>query len=175
MDLGVFNTPIRTFTLILHYFTDYTNDVVIRLFYLYAKIYDKIVAENTSYIFKINFFFQFVNCSYRGYSLCSDIFRTRKQRSRMNMTISTKPGDKSEKQHAENTDSISDEPNLKGDWFNFCLLILLYTMQGVPLGFTQVIPIILQSNKEYASYKDQVSRGTNTSSHRAVTYLWPCG
>lgn len=93
------------------------------------------------------------------------------------MTLSAKPGDKSEKRlHPVETGSVSDEPNLRGDWFNFFLLILLYTMQGVPLGFTQVIPIILQSNKEYASYKDQVSRAgrrvrnVSASSYRAVAW-----
>lgn len=49
-----------------------------------------------------------------------------------------------------------DKPNLKGDWMNFFLLLLLYTMQGLPLGLSSAIPILLQSNKN-VSYKDQVN------------------
>ncbi|XP_060877595.1 acetyl-coenzyme A transporter 1-like isoform X2 [Metopolophium dirhodum] len=46
------------------------------------------------------------------------------------------------------------KPNLKGDWLNFFLLLLLYTMQGIPFGLALVMPIILQSKKN-VSYKDQ--------------------
>lgn len=51
--------------------------------------------------------------------------------------------------------SVSTETNLKGDWLNFFLLLLLYTLQGFPLGLTSAIPILLQS-KEDMSYQDQV-------------------
>lgn len=47
-------------------------------------------------------------------------------------------------------------PNLKGDWMNFYLLILLYTMQGMSYGLTWAFPIIFQSRKD-VTYKDQVS------------------
>jgi len=50
----------------------------------------------------------------------------------------------------------AEKPNLKGDWLNFFLLLLLYTMQGIPFGLTLAMPIILQSNKN-VSYKDQVN------------------
>jgi len=50
----------------------------------------------------------------------------------------------------------AEKPNLKGDWLNFFLLLLLYTMQGVPFGLALVMPIILQSKKN-VSYKDQVN------------------
>lgn len=52
-------------------------------------------------------------------------------------------------------DSNSSKPNLKGDWSNFFLLLLLYTMQGFPLGLTSSIPILLQSQNDI-SYQDQV-------------------
>jgi len=52
--------------------------------------------------------------------------------------------------------NLDEKPNLKGDWLNFFLLLLLYTMQGIPLGLTLAMPIILQSNKN-VSYKDQVN------------------
>ncbi|XP_001944982.1 acetyl-coenzyme A transporter 1 [Acyrthosiphon pisum] len=51
-------------------------------------------------------------------------------------------------------DSNSSQPNLKGDWLNFFLLLLLYTMQGFPLGLTSAIPILLQSQND-VSYQDQ--------------------
>ncbi|XP_022165986.1 acetyl-coenzyme A transporter 1-like [Myzus persicae] len=50
--------------------------------------------------------------------------------------------------------NLDEKPNLKGDWLNFFLLLLLYTMQGIPFGLTLAMPIILQSNKN-VSYKDQ--------------------
>ncbi|KAL4097897.1 hypothetical protein QTP88_022597 [Uroleucon formosanum] len=48
----------------------------------------------------------------------------------------------------------AEKPNLKGDWLNFFLLLLLYTMQGIPFGLALIMPIILQSKKN-VSYKDQ--------------------
>lgn len=50
-----------------------------------------------------------------------------------------------------------DKPNLRGDWLNFFLLLLLYTMQGMPLGLIRAIPIILQSKKN-VTYENQVIR-----------------
>ncbi|KAE9540687.1 hypothetical protein AGLY_003932 [Aphis glycines] len=44
--------------------------------------------------------------------------------------------------------------NLKGDWINFFLLLLLYTMQGLPLGIAGSMSILLQSKKN-VTYKDQ--------------------
>lgn len=68
-----------------------------------------------------------------------------------------KHGDELQKPAEATDDSNSnDKPNLKGDWLNFFLLMLLYTMQGIPLGIASAMPIILQSNKN-VSYKDQVN------------------
>jgi len=50
----------------------------------------------------------------------------------------------------------AEKPNLKGDWLNFFLLLLLYTMQGIPFGLALAMPIILQSKKD-VTYKDQVN------------------
>lgn len=47
-------------------------------------------------------------------------------------------------------------PNLNGDWSNFFLLVLMYTMQGALLGLTISFPIIFQSNK-LVTYEDQVN------------------
>ncbi|XP_015377303.1 PREDICTED: acetyl-coenzyme A transporter 1-like [Diuraphis noxia] len=50
--------------------------------------------------------------------------------------------------------SLPAKSNLKGDWLNFFLLILLYTIQGLPLGLAIALPIIFQSKKN-VSYKEQ--------------------
>jgi len=52
--------------------------------------------------------------------------------------------------------NYAEKPNLKGDWLNFFLLLLMYTMQGVAFGLALVMPIILQGKKN-VSYKDQVN------------------
>lgn len=52
--------------------------------------------------------------------------------------------------------SLPDKSNLKGDWLNFFLLILLYTIQGLPLGLAIALPIIFQS-KKMVTYKEQVN------------------
>lgn len=51
---------------------------------------------------------------------------------------------------------MSDVPNLNGDWLNFYLLILLYIIQGFPVGLSGAFPIILQS-KKLVTYEEQVS------------------
>lgn len=45
--------------------------------------------------------------------------------------------------------------NLKGDEKNIVLLFFLYTLQGIPLGLSAAIPMILQNHG--VSYKQQVS------------------
>lgn len=48
------------------------------------------------------------------------------------------------------------KPNLKGDWLNFFLLMLLYIMQGFPFGLSTGLPLIFQS-KKLVTYEEQVS------------------
>jgi len=50
----------------------------------------------------------------------------------------------------------ADVPNLKGDWHNIFVLILLYIIQGIGTSVYIGVPIILQGNKN-VTYKDQVS------------------
>jgi len=57
---------------------------------------------------------------------------------------------------ADDDSNSAEKPSLKGDWLNFFLLLLLYTMQGIPFGLTLAMPIIFQNNKN-VSYKDQVN------------------
>lgn len=53
-------------------------------------------------------------------------------------------------------ESMLVKPNLKGDWPNIFVLLLLYMMQGIPFGIIAVIPILLQS-KQNVTYKEQVN------------------
>ncbi|VVC28212.1 Major facilitator superfamily domain,Acetyl-coenzyme A transporter 1 [Cinara cedri] len=46
------------------------------------------------------------------------------------------------------------KPNLKGDWLNVFILVLLYTIQYLPHGFVISLPIIFQSKKNI-TYKEQ--------------------
>lgn len=52
------------------------------------------------------------------------------------------------------------ESNIKIDKYNICTLFVLYTLQGIPLGFSLAIPIIMQSIHS-SSFKDQVSKLLN--------------
>lgn len=56
----------------------------------------------------------------------------------------------------ENGDHIEHHgrSNLKGDRGNIALLFFLYTLQGIPLGLSAAIPMILQNRG--VSYKQQV-------------------
>lgn len=61
----------------------------------------------------------------------------------------------------QNASTLRDSPeltkaNLKGDWTNILLLLLLYTMQSLPLGITSVMPFILK-NKKNVSYQELVN------------------
>lgn len=69
-------------------------------------------------------------------------------------------GNETEKSPDVLYDTTSTKPNFKGDRMNYLLLLLLYTMQGFPLGLTSAIPILLQSMKD-VSYQDQVNFQTN--------------
>jgi len=71
------------------------------------------------------------------------------------MLMTPKHEDEPERTESTN-ESVLIKPNLKGDWLNFFMLLLLYTMQGLPLGLSSAIPILLQSKKG-TSYQDQVN------------------
>lgn len=45
-------------------------------------------------------------------------------------------------------------PCTMGDRLNITILLFLYTLQGVPLGLTAAIPIIMQ--KKHITYREQV-------------------
>ncbi|CAH1724862.1 acetyl-coenzyme A transporter 1-like isoform X2 [Aphis gossypii] len=52
--------------------------------------------------------------------------------------------------------STLEKPNLNGDRLNFYLLIILYIIQGIPVGLSGALPIILQSRK-MVTYEDQAA------------------
>lgn len=56
-------------------------------------------------------------------------------------------------QRLENDDH--EKANLSGDYGNVAILFLLYLLQGIPLGITYSIPILLQ--KLGVSYKEQAA------------------
>lgn len=49
-----------------------------------------------------------------------------------------------------------EKPNIDGDRLNLCLLLILYVIQGFPIGFALATSNILQSKKS-VTYEDQVS------------------
>ncbi|CAH1724859.1 unnamed protein product [Aphis gossypii] len=53
-----------------------------------------------------------------------------------------------------NKSTVTNTPNLKGDWLNFYLLLFLYILQGFPIGLSSTFPIILQSRK-MVTYEEQ--------------------
>lgn len=54
---------------------------------------------------------------------------------------------------AKRTDTPEEKANLEGDYNNVALLLLLYVLQGIPLGMAASIPMILQNKK--VNYKQQ--------------------
>lgn len=56
----------------------------------------------------------------------------------------------------EKDDTPPEQTNVKGDKRNIFLLFVLYTLQGVPLGLSLSIPIIMQ-NMHKSSFIDQVN------------------
>lgn len=54
------------------------------------------------------------------------------------------------------TDQAPAGTDLTGDWGNVLLLLLLYMMQGLPLGISTAVPVLLKSNTD-VSYRELVS------------------
>lgn len=55
-----------------------------------------------------------------------------------------------EKNNGKSKDTLS---NLKGDYGNIAFLLLLYILQGIPIGLSSAVPLLLQNRK--VSYSDQ--------------------
>ncbi|XP_055379305.1 acetyl-coenzyme A transporter 1 [Condylostylus longicornis] len=61
--------------------------------------------------------------------------------------------DSKEKLLPYSDEKLENHPNLQGDILNIVLLLLLYLLQGIPLGLTSAIPMLLQNRG--ANYKQQ--------------------
>ncbi|CAK8992615.1 unnamed protein product, partial [Durusdinium trenchii] len=48
--------------------------------------------------------------------------------------------------------SENEVADLTGEYLNICLLLVLYTLQGIPMGISGVLPLILKEKK--VSYND---------------------
>jgi hypothetical protein len=49
--------------------------------------------------------------------------------------------------NSSNSSNSSDEgPDLTGDYGNVALLLLLYTLQGIPMGLTAAVSLVLSAN-----------------------------
>lgn len=64
-----------------------------------------------------------------------------------------------EKEVTEDVDTTDDHPSLRDDKWNVALLLFLYLLQGIPLGLSAAVPIILQDR--HISYEDQVRQFYN--------------
>lgn len=60
------------------------------------------------------------------------------------------------KQNKHKSHSSKAKPSTVGDRLNIAILLFLYTLQGVPLGLSAAIPIIMQ--KKHITYKEQVRK-----------------
>lgn len=73
------------------------------------------------------------------------------------MSISNLGKENPENRGAIRSKTTSEKPNLNdGDWLNFYLLIMLYTIQGFPIGLSFALSTILQE-KKMITYSEQVS------------------
>ena len=69
----------------------------------------------------------------------------------------------------EEANPEEEEPDMKGDRWNFLLLVCMYVLQYVPRGLITAIPLILQNRK--ATYANQVR--FLLSRHLVVTHTGP--
>lgn len=54
---------------------------------------------------------------------------------------------------SDGEDQVEEQSNLKGDYGNVMILLFLYILQGVPLGISSAVRILLQNRG--VSYKQQ--------------------
>lgn len=54
----------------------------------------------------------------------------------------------------EKTEEREKKPNLKGDWLNVVFIVLLCTLQGLPMGISLAVKAYMQNMK--VSYVQQV-------------------
>lgn len=69
-----------------------------------------------------------------------------------NIDSSDKKRDVNEEAGVEE-DQVEEAANLKGDYGNVAILLFLYILQGIPLGISSAVRLLLQNRG--VSYKDQ--------------------
>jgi len=75
-------------------------------------------------------------------------------KSRKTMVLEDNPNNFNPKRKKHDSNMLKPMPNTVGDRLNIAILLILYTLQGVPLGLSAAIPIIMQ--KKHITYKEQV-------------------
>lgn len=79
---------------------------------------------------------------------------TNKAKQRKTMVIEDKLDKLNPKKKKDRSHAPKIMPSIIGDRLNIVILLFLYTLQGVPLGLSAAIPIIMQ--KKHITYKEQV-------------------
>ena len=85
---------------------------------------------------------------------------TKKSTRKKNSTTSSSSPSKTKKKmknKAMTKASKTASSSLKGDYMNICLLLLLYTLQGVPMGISAAIPMLLEERKVSMSVQGKFS------------------
>lgn len=83
-----------------------------------------------------------------------------KVKSRKTMVIENKLDNLSPKKKKHGSHIHKSIPSIIGDRLNIGILLFLYTLQGVPLGLSAAIPIIMQ--KKHITYKEQAQFSFST-------------
>ena len=85
---------------------------------------------------------------------------TKKSTRKKNSTTSSSSPSKTKKKMKNKAmikASKTASSSLKGDYMNICLLLLLYTLQGVPMGISAAIPMLLEERKVSMSVQGKFS------------------
>lgn len=82
----------------------------------------------------------------------TNVMKKVKQRNNMGLEDKLDNLSPKKKKHGSHVSKIV--PSIVGDRLNIVILLFLYTLQGVPLGLSAAIPIIMQ--KKHITYKEQV-------------------
>ena len=67
-----------------------------------------------------------------------------------------------------NNDDEEGSPRLRDDFWSILILLFLYILQGIPIGLTASVPMILQARK--VSYGNQVKERIRGQGGRSIVY-----
>lgn len=80
--------------------------------------------------------------------------RKRQEDTGLNRSHSYQVQDDSDEKQSLLHEDKHEPSDLRGDWGNIAILFFLYLLQGIPIGLSAAIPMLLQNRG--ASYKQQV-------------------